>query len=434
MTGQWTRRGLLLGGSGAWLAAAAALALPNPPSRAGAGTVDAVGARLLPWKPGCLDIHHIATGRGDAALAIGPSGQSLLIDAGASNAPLTHSVAPRPSGDRRPGEWIARYAQRRLEATGKSGIDAALVTHLHPDHLGDVQPTSPQATTGDYRLTGLSDVDALCPIGLLVDRGFPSYDWPAKFDAPFAANYERYIRARRQSGRRTERIRIGAADQLAAPDAARGFEIRTIAGNGEVWTGAGADAASVIPPLSSLAQEDWPDENVLSCAVRIRMGAFAYYAGGDLTANSYDGALPWRDVGAKAARACGPADVVVAPHHGMFDGVSGDMVRALAPRAWIVQTWHASHPNMSAVERMLSRRLYPGPREIFATGLTPAAAVVNQRLVDCFAARRGHIVIRVAEGGASYTIVVTDNSDERDRVVAVFGPYAARSQARGQPN
>src|SRR5215469_4085700 len=36
-----------------------------------------------------------------------------------------------PSGQRRPGEWIGRYAKRRLEASGLTVIDTFLLTHLH---------------------------------------------------------------------------------------------------------------------------------------------------------------------------------------------------------------------------------------------------------------------------------------------------------------
>jgi hypothetical protein len=36
-------------------------------------------ARLPPWTPGQLDIHHIATGRGNATLVIMPDGTSLLL-------------------------------------------------------------------------------------------------------------------------------------------------------------------------------------------------------------------------------------------------------------------------------------------------------------------------------------------------------------------
>jgi hypothetical protein len=75
-------------------------------------TAQQPGTRLAPWTPGCLDIHHIATGRGNATFILMPDGTSLLIDAGSTNDKLDVSAAPRPSAERRPGEWIGRYVRR----------------------------------------------------------------------------------------------------------------------------------------------------------------------------------------------------------------------------------------------------------------------------------------------------------------------------------
>lgn len=83
--------------------------------------------------------------------------------AGAIHNPLAVSAAPRPSGQRRPGEWVARYAQRHLKPTARAGLDYALLTHLHPDHLGDLHITTPLSASGGYRLTGISDVEHALP-------------------------------------------------------------------------------------------------------------------------------------------------------------------------------------------------------------------------------------------------------------------------------
>lgn len=39
------------------------------------------------------------------------------------------------------------------------------------------------------------------------------------------------------------------------------------------------------------------------------------------------------------------------------------------------------------------------------------------------ASTQGHVVVRVAPGGATYRVLVLDDSDESLRVKAVFGPY-----------
>ena len=410
------RRGVLLG--------AAALGLAARPALAVEGEIDVVGQPLRPWRRGGLDIHHIATGRGDSTLIIGPDGTSQMIDAGASATPPPAALDIRPSPERRAGEWIGRYALRHLKAASNPGLDTLLISHLHPDHLGDVTENSPLAPGGGYRLTGVSDVAALLPIGLIVDRGYPDYAYPRPWTAPFAQNYEAFVRARVARGGRVERFRVGAVEQFALrrrPADFPAFVVRNLAANGEVWTGEGT--RQLFPSLDTLAKDDVPDENACSTAIHLRYGAFDYFAAGDLTSNSFDGALPWRDVETPTAEAAGQVEVAVAAHHGMFDATGADVVRALCPRTWVILGWHAAHPSLSTLERMFSQRLYAGPREVFATGLSPANELAHKRLTDRMSSRSGHVVVRVAPGGASYRMVITDNRDEGDRVVAMFGPF-----------
>jgi beta-lactamase superfamily II metal-dependent hydrolase len=386
---------------------------------------DRVGAPLQPWRRGGLDIHHIATGRGDCSFIIGPDGTGLMIDAGAMYQSSPMNLPEEPNESRYPGEWIVRYVLRRLLDTKRSGIDALLVTHLHPDHLGDVAPQLPRASAGGYQLTGVSEIAAKIPIGLILDRGYPHYNWPSSQTAPFARNYIAFIRARLKAGGRVERFQAGRGDQISLtdPGAFPTFDIRNLAANGEVWDGQGDGARSRLPPMAALSPGDIPDENVLSCALRLSYGNFRYFAAGDLTSNTLDGALPWRDVATPAAEACGPVNVAVAPHHGLFDSSSAGLVRALRARIWLIDAWHVSHPGMTALERIYSERLYAGPRDVLSTGLSTADALVNDRLTRRFASNRGHIVVRVSPGARRYNVVVTDNSDERDRVTKVLGPF-----------
>ena len=109
----------------------------------------------------------------------------------------------------------------------------------------------------------------------------------------------------------------------------------------------------------------------------------------------------------------------------MFDATGADVVRALRPRAWIIQGWHAAHPSPDALERMLSQRLYAGARDVFSTGLSPANVLAHKWLTDRLVAQNGHVVVRVAPGGGRYRIVVTDNSDETDKVLSSWGPWSA---------
>jgi beta-lactamase superfamily II metal-dependent hydrolase len=387
------------------------------------------GHPLSPWRRGYLDIHHIATGRGDSSLIVAPDGTTIMIDAGAMYAGSPFNLDLKPSSARRPGEWIARYARRRLGEIGADGLDYLIVTHLHPDHVGDVDPALPKAGDGDYLLTGVSDVAALLPIGLVLDRGAPNYEEVGIRSAPFAQNYIKFIQARQLSERRVERLRAGSRGQILPVGGAPtpSFEMRTLAVNGAVWTGRGEVSERLFPP--SLRPEDVPDENAYSAAFRLKYGGFSYFVAGDLTSNTLEGDLPWRDVESRAARASGPVDIAAAAHHGLFDSTSADVVRALRPRVWLIDAWHVSHPSIATLARLCSQRLYPGPREVFTTGLAQANGLVNDRLTKRLSSAAGHVVVRVSPGGESFQVIITDNSDELDRVIDVFGPYASRGNA-----
>ena len=69
----------------------------SPPVRA--------GEPLPPWTAGTLDIHQIATGRGNAAFMRFPDGTTMLVDAGDGGE--ISNADPRPDGSRSPGKWIA---------------------------------------------------------------------------------------------------------------------------------------------------------------------------------------------------------------------------------------------------------------------------------------------------------------------------------------
>ncbi len=169
--------------------------------------------------------------------------------------------------------------------------------------------------------------------------------------------------------------------------------------------------------------ELWPSENACSIALRLSYGAFSYYTGGDLTCDTNFGTMPWQDVETAVARVAGPVSVATLDHHGYFDATGPEFVRLMRPRVIVVQSWHASHPALSVLNALYSRVLYPGDRDVFATDLTPAASVVDARFSDRMLSQHGHVVVRVASGGAEYEVIVLDDSVEEGKVKARFGPY-----------
>ena len=381
---------------------------------------------LEPWQPGSLDIHHLAYGRGNSTFVLCPDGTTILIDAGTTEDSLEVSSAQKPNALIRPGEWIARYILRQMRAAGGSHLDYFLLTHIHPDHLGDLGSANPPSPAGDYRLTGVMDVDARVPIGKLIDRGFPDYDYPLPQEAPFALNYLKYVRSRVRRGEPCERLQPGRAGQIRLvrdPRRYPEFIVRNLAANGEVWTGNGDGTRRCFPDLKALSRREYPNENLCSAAIRIRYGKFDYYTGGDLTCDTAYGDQPWRDVETPVARAAGRVDVAVANHHAYFDAVGPGFIRLLQPSVFIIPAWYVAHPSIQPLRRMLSRELYAADRDVFATNVMAANRAVNNQFISKLKSLEGHIIVRVAPGGREFRVLVSSNDDDSDRITIRCGPY-----------
>ncbi len=362
------------------------------------------------WTPGTLDIHHINTGRGNATFFQLPDGTTLLVDAGDGGSLPPRGTPPRPNASRPPGEWIARYVQ----AMGALAIDYGCITHFHSDHMN-----------------AMVDVASRVPIRNMLDRGWPDYAFPAadhrEFSEPGFARYRQLV----TSGKvEAMRLQPGRSDQIVLvrdPKPYPQFEVRNIAANGEVWTGDATGAVRrVFPDLAALPREDWPTENMSSLAIRLRYGPFDYFTGGDMPGNVRPGYPAWQDVETPVAKATGPVDVALFNHHGNRDSQNAFLVSTLRPRVWIFHVWSSDHPAHDVLERVYSTRLYPGPRDVFATNLIEANRIVIGPMLEKLASAQGHIVVRVVPGGGSYHVIVLDDAAETYAVKAVHGPYDAR--------
>jgi beta-lactamase superfamily II metal-dependent hydrolase len=411
---------------------AAALPLAGPLWLLGQASGEAAQAPMEPWRRGYLDIHHISTGRGNSVLAILPDGTSLMVDAGAAKGGDPAQGPARPDGSRRPGEWIGRYALHHLRTAPRQELDYFVLTHFHGDHMGDVASDAPDASARGYRLTGVMDVAELVPVRTLIDRGYPAYDYPAPLRLENQRNYVDFVRSRERRGLTVEWLRVGSASQIAAQHDLSGLakmEVRNLAANGEVWTGDGEDTKQLFPALASLDPKEYPPENPCSIALRLGYGSFRYYIGGDLTCDTAFGTRPWLDIETEVARAAGPVSVAALDHHGYFDGTGPEFVRAMRARIYVVQSWHASHPALSVLDRLYSPILYTGPRDVLATGLVEAASLADGRYSDRMLSRQGHVVVRVsradANGRTSYEVIVLDDTREDGPVKARFGPFIA---------
>lgn len=402
----------------------------------------AVGQPLPRWERGLLDIHQINTGTGDAGFYIFPDGTTMLLDAAGVNRTAerdpNYDSPLRPDGSQRAGQWVAQYV-RRVHPEGERGaLDYAALTHFHGDHMGTLMPDSPRAASGAYQLTGITDVGDVVPIRTLLDRGWPDYSYPAPSGGAMMANYRAFLKWQAEHrGLKVERFQPGRADQIGLrrdPKAFPGFKVQNIAANGYVWTGTGTEARNRFP------EGILPNENNCSLAFRLSYGAFAYFNGGDMAGFLKPDAQAWTDMESAVAWVTGPVDVHDLNHHGTPDGANAFFLSVLRPRVHLLSIYAASQPGPELLRRLLSERIYPGPRDVFMTnglwpgrrehmvklyGETEAAWLVEQ--LGKVAAAGGHVVVRVEAGGASYRVIVVDDRVPDGLVRSVHGPYASRS-------
>jgi beta-lactamase superfamily II metal-dependent hydrolase len=409
-------------------------------SAAEAATTALEGQRALPaWTEGNLYIHHISTGRGNASYFVMPDGTTMLIDAGEADPSFIARVAPlkrfpeRPDAAHSAGYWIADYIRQFAPAGRSLGLDYALVTHFHTDHFGTITPSSPKSKLGPYRLAGITEVADLIPIGILIDRSGPPYLTPVDLrgckeggDAASLANYLSFVDHRLRGGQAVVGLHAGLLDQirLRQPDRYPDFHIRNIAASGVIWTGRGEQTEQYIP-LNAVKDCNF-DENPFSNVIRLSYGKFRYYSGGDIPGVP-DYTQPfWRDIETPVAAAVGPVDVMTLDHHGNRDSTNGAILRALRPRVIIEQNWLSAQPGEEVVVRMASHEFYPGPRDVFSTGMSSETRIAIGPIMDrIYKSYEGHVVVRVAPGGMTYEVFVLDDKDMHRKVLAYFGPYTA---------
>lgn len=382
-----------------------------------------VGDTLPSWSEGYLDIHHINTGKGEAAFFMLPDGTTMLVDAGATARPKPRVTDPKPDGSRTPGEWISRYILHFLQDQPEKRLNHVLLTHFHDDHIGEIYPGLKTSKAGNYILTGITEVGENIPFDKIVDRNWPDYNWPEPIQADYIQNYIRFVKWNiDHKGVKAEQFRVGANDQFMMvnnPKEYPNFEIRNIAANGHVWTGTGNNERNHFPSLESLSPSEYPGENACSSAFRLSYGKFDYFNGGDLTTGAPG---TWQDIETPVGLVTGPVDVCIANHHAYYDAMGALFLQAVRPRVHIIQVWAPSHPSPSVLARMMSSWTYPGPRDIFATNTMEETRVVSGRM-DNLKSQQGHIVIRVNPGGEDYMIYILDDSEENFKVKAIHGPY-----------
>ena len=405
----------------------------------------ATAGRPLPaWQEGYLDLHHINTGRGNAAFYILPDGTTILFDAGELDptSPRTTSrrnTPIRPNDSKQPFEWIADYIKRVGPHKERTTIDYAVISHFHDDHFGGWYPGAPSSKDGKYVRSGITGVADVLPVGKVLTR---DYHYPVDPSVQLRAapagnpylrswnNYLAFLQDRKEQGHADGYLRAGSHTQihlLRHPGAYTDCFVQNIKSNGWIWTGKDSAVAQHFPPVDTADRKSWPDENSLSNVLTIHYGPFVYYTGGDCPGNVFLGDAPWRDVETPVAKVVGPVDVATMDHHGNRDAVNEFQVKTLQPSVWIEQIWTADHPGHEVLIRATSQLLYKGKRDLFATNFMEANQLVIGPLVEqSYRSLQGHIVVRVLPGGKTYYIIIVDDSVENGNVKSVYGPYSSK--------
>lgn len=398
---------------------------------------------LPPWEPGMLDIHHINTGRGDAAFSILPDGTTLLIDAGDMSDTHPRTLSARnakrmPNDSKSASGWIVDYIEQFLPKENNRELNYALITHYHDDHYGEMDSLRTKAMEGNYYLTGITEVGHFLSIKKMLDRGF---SYPIDLTSETIQNQDRFKRdaygmiptlknywsfldyQRKKNGLVHEKFISGQKNQIRLehdsqtyPD----FSVQNIAVNGTIWTGVMSDTLALLKP------GEYPGENPLSICLKISYGKFDYFTGGDISGIDEYGGTDINSVESQIAPVLGPVDVATLNHHGNRDSQNLDYVRTLRPRVWIQQNWSSDHPGEEVLRRITSNNLYPGNRDVFSTiMLQPLKDVIGGRL-EQYKSQNGHIVLRVNAHGDSFNIFILNDASAEREILAKYGPYESR--------
>lgn len=370
-------------------------------------------AQELPaWQEGWMDIHHIATGKGENSFFVFPDGTTMLVDLGDETNGRFKCPA-YPDDSLTPAQWVARYIKHFASGTPGKGthVDYFELSHFDSDHYGSRSALRPGS---HYGLCGVTEVGEYLKLGKIIDRAYPDYE--SLESNGVLSDYVKFIAYQRDScGVAVERFKVGSHRQLGlkyAPKAYRKtFDIHNVASNGYVTTGKGS---RVRPMFRDEATRY--DENMLSNAFVIKYGPFSYFSGGDIGGGMADPKENWwRDFESQVADAVGPVTIMKANHHGWKDTVNPHLLCTMQPSIIVTICSHINHPWKATVQRLMDP-LYPRPIDLYAT-TDSGREQVGAELFDAAVKACGHIVIRVYEGGKSYQVFVLDAKSTDYKVI-----------------
>lgn len=365
-----------------------------------------IGDSLPVWKEGYLDIHSINSGRGECTFYVLPDGTTMLVDAGEfhTSGAKYPMVEQKPDTLTRPYKVYSEYIKKALPEVG--GIDYALATHYHMDHIGRIEKDYEVSDSG-YVLTGMMALYDEIPYRTLIDRSWPEYE-----DKKEQKNWERFVRSMSaRDGMKVEKFKLGSDTQFRLvnhPEKYPDFRILNCHVNGQVWNNGAVKDYWTDKPVS---------ENGASAGFLLSYGRFDWFTGGDAGGNGR--------VAKPTALAIGRQIEGMKGHHHMsWHTMSKTMLRTYNPQVVVNQSFYSHQPWPETMEVTLHEGMPEGEcRDVFLTNLHDSTYVDAAGTLAKVKAYRGHIVIRVLPGGGSFYVYVLDDNDLEQRVKSIHGPY-----------
>jgi beta-lactamase superfamily II metal-dependent hydrolase len=307
------------------------------------------------WTSGNLEIHHINIGQGDSALIVGPTGKSLLFDAGESS---WNSSAK--------AQIIGPYIEAVL---GCKSLDYVVISHFHLDHIGYV---------GYGGLWHLVETQGFT-VGTTLIRNYNTHlgDISGTF-----TNWKAYLEGTGQAKLHPTWAFEGAGQVDLGTGVT--FDIVVVNGNGALIAG---DFHNDSNP---------PSENDYSIGAILSYGNFDEWLGGDLD-GQYEVAgfgYTYHDIELSVAPEVGDVDVYKANHHGSSHSSSATFVNQLDPEVSIVTTGNGNtygHPTQQTIDRLLATST------VYLTERGDTNTNIGSAIVA------GNIVIKTSNG-STYTV------------------------------
>jgi beta-lactamase superfamily II metal-dependent hydrolase len=307
------------------------------------------------WTAGNLEIHHINIGQGDSTLIVGPTGRSLLFDAGESYW--------NSSADARA---IGPYIENVL---GCKSLDYVVISHFHADHIGYV---------GYGGLWHLVETQGFT-VGTTLVRNYNSYigdssstftHWKGYLDGAGQATLHPVFA---EEG--TQQVDLGAGVT---------FNIVTINGNGAIIAG------------NFNADPNPPSENDYSIGALISFGNFDEWIGGDLDGKyeTSEWGYTYHDIELSVAREVGDVDVYKVNHHASSYSSSSTWLNQLDPEVSIVTVGNGNaygHPAQAVMDRLLATST------VYMTERGETSTNIGSAIVA------GNIIIKTSNG-STYTV------------------------------